>query len=118
MPVADQHATDGRVKANLRTVAARRCGDGFRNLAHAAFDEAPKTALSGHSAHAVVHQDVGGAGGARASVGADHAIGCEGHFDFGRFEPLVEKIGGALREDFDEAGDLARAELAEAGEQL
>src|ERR1700743_1662627 len=107
----DQHATDGRFKANLRAVTARRCGDGFGNLAHAAFDKAPKAALPRNSTHAMVHQDVSGARGPRASVGSDHAIGGEGDLYFRRFEPLVQKIGGALREDLDEAGNLARAEL-------
>jgi hypothetical protein len=73
-----------------------------------------RPAFAGHAAHAVVHQDVGRAGGTRAAVRADHAIGRERDFDLGRFEPFVEQVGGALREDLHEAGNLARAQLAEA----
>ena len=78
----------------------------------------PRVRACRHAAHAVVHQDVGGACRARAAVGADHAIGGERDLDLRRFEPLVEKIGRALREDFDQARDLAGPRLAEPRQQL
>ena len=88
-----------RISAPL---AARRIGDGIRNRAHAAAHEAPQSAMAAHAAHAVVQQDVGGAGRARTAVGADHAVGGERDLDLFGFEPLVQKIGGALREDLDQ----------------
>ena len=54
---------------------ARGGGDGLRHRAHAAAHEAPQPAVAAHAAHAMVQQDVGRAGRARAAVGADHAIG-------------------------------------------
>ena len=66
---------DRRVRADLDALGARRSGDGFRDRAHAAAHEAPQPAMSGHAAHAVMQQDVGRAGRARAAVGADHAVG-------------------------------------------
>jgi len=62
----------------------------------------------------VVHEDVGGAGRTRASIGAYDAIGGEGDFDLRRFEPFVEKVGGALGEDLHQAHGLAAAEFVEA----
>ena len=81
-------------------------GDGLRDGAHAAAHEAPQAAVSGDAAHAVVQQDVGRARRARAAVGADHAVGGERDFDLLGFEPLVEELGGALREDLDQGDDV------------
>ncbi len=55
--------------------------------------------MAGHAAHHVMQQNVGGAGRTWSAVGSDDAVGGEGHFDFVRFEPFVEKIGCALGED-------------------
>ena len=56
-------------------------------------------ALAAHAAHAVMHQNVSGAGRTRAAIGADHAIGRQRDFDLRRFEPFIQKIRRALRED-------------------
>ena len=66
-----------------------------------------------HAAHAVMQQDVGGAGRARPAVGADHAVGGERDFELLGFEPFVQKIGGALREDLDQPDDFLGAEAAQ-----
>ena len=68
-----------------------------------------KSAMAVHAAHAVVQQDVGGAGRARAAVGADHAVGGQRHLDLFGFEPLVQKFRGALREDLDQRHHVLRA---------
>ena len=59
-----------------------------------------------YAAHAVVQQDVGCAGRSRTAVGADDAIGGERDFHLLGFEPFVEKLGGALREDFNQPDDF------------
>ena len=82
-----------------------------------AFETAPmpprtkphKSANAVYAAHAVVQQNVGCAGGARAAVGSDDAVGGERHFDFFALEPVVQKIRGALREDFHQADDFGCA---------
>ena len=88
-----------RISAPLR---ARRSRDRFRHRAHAAAHEAPQAAMPADAAHAVVQQDVGRARRARAAVGADHAVGGERDLHLRRFEPLVQEIGRALREDLDQ----------------
>jgi hypothetical protein len=60
-----------------------------------------------------MQQDVGGAGRAWPSVGAYDTVGGEGHFDFVRFEPFVEKIGRALGEDLNQADDLFAAQFVQ-----
>ena len=74
--------------------------------------------MAGHAAHAVVQQDVGGAGRARAAVGADDAVGGERHLHLLGFEPLVQKLGGALGEDLDQRDDVVRAQAAQASGEL
>ena len=89
-----------------RRRGARRIGDGVRDRAHAAAHESPQSAMSVHAAHAVVQQNVRRAGRARPAVGADHAVGGERHLDLLGLEPLVQEVGGALREDLHQADDL------------
>ena len=67
-----------RISAPLR---ARGIGDGVRDRAHAAAHESPQAAMAVDAAHAVMQQDVGRAGRARAAVGADHAVGGERDLD-------------------------------------
>ena len=66
-----------------------------------------------HAAHAVMQQNVSGAGRARAAVGSDDAVGGERHFDFFAFKPVVQEIRGALREDFHQADDLGARQAAQ-----
>ena len=108
------NALNRRVDADLGAVAACRLGDGFGDGSHAAAHESPKTALAANAAHAVMQKDVRGAGRTRTAICADDAVGGQRNLDFGRFEPFVEEIGGALREDFDQANNFAAAQLEHA----
>ena len=116
--VAHQHFGDRRIHADLDALGARRCRDGLRHRAHAAAHETPQPAMSGHAAHAVVQQDVGGTRRARAAVGADHAVGGQRDLDFLGLEPLVEEFGRALGEDLDQRYDIARAQAAHLSGEL
>jgi hypothetical protein len=62
----------------------------------------------------MMQQDVSRARRARAAVGADHAIGGQRDLHLLGFEPLVEQIGGALREDFHQRDGVLGAQSAQA----
>ncbi len=74
--------------------------------------------MSVNAAHAVVQQNVRGSRRSRSAVGADHAVGCERHFELLGFEPFVQEFGGALREDFHQAHDLGFRQSPQAPEQF
>ena len=112
-PFSTRMLLDRRVGSDLGAAAGGRFRDGVRDRAHAAAHESPQPALAADAAHDVMQQDVGGAGRARSAVRADDAVGGERDFDFVRFEPFVEEIGRALREDFHQTDDFFRGESAE-----
>ena len=104
-----------RAEPAAQVAAVRDLDDAVhRPAAH----EAPQSAMAVYAAHAVVHQDVGRARGTRPAVGPNHAIGGECHLDLFAFEPLVEQVGGALREDFHQAHHVALREAAQLAQQL
>ena len=73
--VLHQDFSNGGVGADLGSARARGIRDGVRDRAHATAREAPQAAMAVDSAHAVVQQNVSGAGRARAAVGSDNAVG-------------------------------------------
>ena len=108
---AHEDPLDRGAGPDSRAFAARRIRHGARDGAHAAADESPQPSLAAYAAHAVMQQDIGGAGRARAAVGADHPIGRQGHFHFRRFEPLIQKVCRALGEYFNQPDHFLAAQL-------
>ena len=85
---------------------------------HAAAHESPQPAMPGHSAHAVMQQNVSRAGRPRPAIGADHAIGDQCHFHLFGFEPLVQELGRAGGEDLHHGGEVFGTQTAHAARQL
>ncbi len=70
----------------------------LRDRAHAAEGVSPGAALAVHFAEDVMQQHVGRSRRVRARIVADHRIEAEDGLDRFRFEPGVEKVGGAAAE--------------------
>jgi len=73
--IADQHFLDASFGSDFRTPAARGVSHGLCDAAHTSPDKAPQPTLSAYAPHAVMHEDIGGAGRAGTTLGSDYAIG-------------------------------------------
>src|SRR5437867_5951698 len=98
-PATDQYFRHRRIHADLDTFSTTGSCDRFRDHSHPPPHKTPEPAMSAHSAHAVMQQNIGGAWRARAAVGPYHSISRERNLDLRRFEPLIQKIRGALGEN-------------------
>ncbi len=115
-----EHAVDRRLGPDLR---AERPGRAFARLgdgAHPAFDEPPARDLAvADVAHRVVHQHVGGPRRVRPGPGTDDAVHRLEALHLGRFEPTLQQIGRAHREQPGDVGDRTLVDmLAERPSQL
>ena len=93
--------------------ACLRC-DGVADGAHAAHRMAPHPALAVDLAELVVQQHVAGAGVIRAGVIADDGVEAVGGLDAFGFEPVIEQVRGALREQRQQVAPRFHVETLEA----
>ena len=81
-------------------------GQGLRNGAHTTTHKAPQTTDARRASHAVVQEHIGCAGHGWTTIRANHPIGRQRGLDLVGLEALVEELLHALRQQFEEYGQV------------
>ena len=104
--IGDGDVLYGGPGAQDRPMRRGRARQGLRNGAHAATHKPPQPTDPSGAPHTMVQEHIGRPGRAWAAMRANDAIGRQRGLDLVRLEALVEELLHALRQQFEEDGQV------------